>query len=73
MAHVVSGLSEALAEWQFTPADLSDHTGLPLRTIRRMLRPGSNPFLDQALLVASQLEASVADLFWLEEAGVREE
>jgi DNA-binding XRE family transcriptional regulator len=73
MAHVVSRLSEALAEWQFTPSDLADHTGVPLRTIRRMSCRRSNPFLDQALVVAAQLGASVTDLFWLEEGGVGDE
>jgi len=59
-------LRAALEERRLTQVDLADLSGVPYPTIRRLLRPDSNPFLDDALRVARVLDASLERLFWLE-------
>ena len=59
-------LRAALEERHLTQVDLADLSGVSYPTIRRLLRPDSNPFLDDALRVARVLDASLERLFWLE-------
>ena len=62
-------LRMALEERRLSQVDLADLAGIPYPRLRRLLRPGSNPFLDDALRVARVLDVPVARLFWLEEVS----
>jgi transcriptional regulator with XRE-family HTH domain len=63
---VVNRLSEALAEKQWTLTDLAQLTNLPYRTLRRIMRPNSNPPLEVAVTLSRALDLPLEQLFSLE-------
>jgi transcriptional regulator with XRE-family HTH domain len=62
---IANRVRAALEERRLSQVDLAELTGVPYTTIRRLVQPESNPFLDDVLRVARVLEIPVARLFWL--------
>lgn len=66
MRTVTNALRATLAERQISQMHLAEHTGIAYGKIRRILRPNSNPRLDDALRIANALEMPLEDLFHLD-------
>lgn len=69
MRTVMNELRSTLAEQQISQADLAEFTGIAYAKIRRIVRPDSNPRLDDALRIANALKTSIEDLFQLASAS----
>lgn len=58
----------ALTASGMTQSDLAELTGISYATIKRLVRPGSNPMLHQALRISAVLQIPVERLFWIDPA-----
>ncbi|MCK6555717.1 helix-turn-helix transcriptional regulator [Candidatus Binatia bacterium] len=63
---VANRLRAALADRDWSQQDLSDLSGLPYATIRRLVRDGGNHPLDLALAVCGALGVDLEDVYRLE-------
>ena len=61
----VNALRTTLEDRRLSQIDLADLSGVPYTTVQRIVRPDSNPFLDDALRITRILGAPMAELFWL--------
>jgi transcriptional regulator with XRE-family HTH domain len=58
-------LRAELEDRRLSQADLAELTEIPYVTVQRLVRPGSNPFLDDALRITRVLEVPLERLFWI--------
>ena len=56
MRRLGNNVRAALAERRLSHADLAQLAELPYAVVQRLLRPDSNPYLDQAIRIARVLD-----------------